>query len=121
MYALVDILVASGFSGVVMTVVTWIFTRRKNKADATASELDNVEKAIKIWRELSDELETRMTKEINELRAENKNLRNKIKEIAKENENMRSHIDCMDRQLKSAQETNKELQRKLEKYNAQFK
>lgn len=121
MYALVDILVASGFSGVVMTIVTWIISRRKNKADATASELDNVEKAIKIWRELSDELEARMTKEINELRLENKNLRHKIKEIAKENETMRAHMDSMERQLKHAQETNKELEIKLEKYNAQFK
>lgn len=39
--------------------------RRKNKAEAQSSELDNVKKAIEIWRELAQNLE----KEIEELRA----------------------------------------------------
>jgi len=51
----------------------WFFTRKKSNADAKGSELENVEQAIKIWRETAEKLSARvdeLSKEIDELRAD---------------------------------------------------
>jgi hypothetical protein len=51
----------------------WFFTRKKSNADAKGSELENVEHAIKIWRETAEKLSARvdeLSKEIDELRAD---------------------------------------------------
>lgn len=52
-------------SSVLTTIGGWFFGRRMNNAEAKKSEaqakgneLDNVEKAVKIWRDLADELKT---------------------------------------------------------------
>jgi hypothetical protein len=52
-------------------LVTWIFARRKNAAEADSMELDNVDKAIAIWRNLAKDLEAKiadMRLEIEELK-----------------------------------------------------
>ena len=52
---------------------TWIFARKKTNAEAKGSELENVEQAIKIWRETAEKLSARvdeLSKEIDELRAD---------------------------------------------------
>lgn len=49
----------------------WFFTRKKSNAEAKGSELQNVEHAIKIWRETAEKLSARvdeLSKEIDELR-----------------------------------------------------
>jgi archaellum component FlaC len=49
----------------------WFFTRKKSNAEAKGSELENVEQAIKIWRETALELSKRvdeLSKEIEEMR-----------------------------------------------------
>jgi hypothetical protein len=49
----------------------WFFTRKKSNADAKGSELENVEHAIKIWRETAEKLSARvdeLSKEIDEMR-----------------------------------------------------
>lgn len=38
----------------------YIFMRRKNRADAQKSELDNVDKAVSIWRNLATDLEKKI-------------------------------------------------------------
>jgi septal ring factor EnvC (AmiA/AmiB activator) len=51
----------------------WFFTRKKSNAEAKGSELENVEQAIKIWRETAEKLSLRvdeLSKEIDELRAD---------------------------------------------------
>ena len=39
----------------------WYFTRKKTNAEAKGSELENVEQAIKIWRETAERLEQKVT------------------------------------------------------------
>lgn len=39
----------------------WFFTRKKTDAEAKGSELENVEQAIKIWRETAERLEQKVT------------------------------------------------------------
>lgn len=49
----------------------WFFTRKKSNAEAKGSELENVEHAIKIWRETAEKLSARvdeLSKEIDEMR-----------------------------------------------------
>lgn len=52
--------------------ITWIFARKKNAADVESVELDNVEKAVAIWRSLATDLRA----EISSLKAEVEELRN---------------------------------------------
>lgn len=106
--------------GVVMSVLTWFLARRKNKAEATTNELDNVEKAIKIWRELSSDLNVRLTKEIDELRTENCKLKKELRAMLKEYETMQAQIDALEEQLKAARCENKKLINEIKKYNNNF-
>ncbi len=79
----------------VSSLLTWIFARRKNiaealqsEAEAQKSELDVVEKAIRIWREMSEELRS-------ELKASTlviEGLRAKVEELAVENQSLRLEV-----------------------------
>ncbi len=102
------------------SAITWLITRRKNTAEAESSELDNVEKAIKIWRELSTDLETRLRNDIQRLREENSNLRIEIEVINRDNEAMREQISDHQKQLKASRCENKKLLDELKKYNNNF-
>jgi len=91
----------STISAAVASGITWLFTRRKTTAEAQHSELDNVEKAVAIWRGISTDLEaqfnaleqrvTTMQLEIiklqienEKLEAENKVLREQVAELKSE-------------------------------------
>ncbi len=47
-------------SGGLFWFLTMRYQRRKLKADAAGSELDNIQTAVSIWRELSQQLEVRI-------------------------------------------------------------
>jgi len=52
-------------------IIGYFVTRKKSNADAKGSELENVEHAIKIWRETAEKLSARvdeLSKEIDEMR-----------------------------------------------------
>jgi len=54
-------------------IIGYFVTRKKTNADAKGSELENVEHAIKIWRETAEKLSARvdeLSKEIDDLRAD---------------------------------------------------
>ncbi len=58
----------------VVTLVTLRSTKKKASAEAKASELDNVQEAISIWREMAENLK----KELEESRGENELLAEKM-------------------------------------------
>ena len=74
-----DIIVA--VVGLITTIITsfgvFVFTRRKYKSDTKYSELDNVDKAISIWRNLAQELK----EEQKEMEKQIGLLRERIREI----------------------------------------
>jgi peptidoglycan hydrolase CwlO-like protein len=80
-------------SSVITGLLTWMFTRRKVTAEAKGAELDNVEKAVAIWRELATDLNKKLetlsqkcdalTTEITQLRAENKSLKKQMEKFGK--------------------------------------
>jgi TolA-binding protein len=93
------------------SITTWYFARRKNNALAESSELDNIDKAIKIWRELSQSMETRFKAEIEELRKENCDLQTKVSEMIKKNEEMKTRVKALENE-------NKKLIGQLKIYNS---
>lgn len=57
-------------TAIISAFVAWFFARKKNEAEANSLELDNVDKAIAIWRKLAQDLEAKialLTKKIEEL------------------------------------------------------
>ncbi len=95
---------------IVTALAAWFFARRKNNAEAKTSELDNVEKAIKIWRTLSQDMELKFKADIDELRKENCDLVKRIEQVTRENESLK-------KQMKGLELENKKLQEQLKIFN----
>lgn len=74
--------------GAITSVITWIAARRKNLAEVQSNELDNVDKAVKYYREMLDDMAIRYKNAIDELQAvkvEISKLEERIKQLADEN------------------------------------
>lgn len=98
---------------VISSSITWVFTRRKNKAEAKANELQNVEHVARIWRELAEDLEKRMKKEVDELRRQ-------IIDLVEENKSLIEQMENLDKQLKAARCDNKRLINELKEFNKNY-
>lgn len=68
------------------SLVTWIFTRRKQNAEVASNELENVEKAVAIWRQIASDLEGKFTA----LQSEVLELRKQVIKVEVENEKLKS-------------------------------
>lgn len=77
------------------SLVTWFFSRKKQQAETKASELDNVEKAVEIWRKMAEDLKGEIL--------ENKEENHKLREV-----------------VEKQQSTLKELQYTMERMKREF-
>jgi len=68
---------------------------RTQEAEAQGSELDNVEKAVQIWRQLSEDLK----KEISEIKKLNESLEEKMSEVLRENRDLKKTISNLKREI----------------------
>ena len=93
-----DIQIILGILALAGTASGYLFGKRKNRADAQGSELDNVDKAVTIWRKLAEDLEKKMTSEIDSLRKENEELRGLVTKLSEENEELRVKMKTLDRE-----------------------
>lgn len=62
----------------------YLFGKRKTTAEAAKIELENVEKAIKIWRGIAEDLSKKveeLSKSLNEMRAENSQLKFEMQDV----------------------------------------
>lgn len=78
------------------SLVTWIFTRKKQNVEVKTSELDNVEKAVAIWRGIASDLEgkfTAMQHQFTELQKANLELQFEVKRLKEANQELQSEID----------------------------
>lgn len=68
--------------------VTWLFGRRKQKAETKSNELENVEKGLEIYRKMLDDLKA----EISSLKQEVHTLENKVSDLLQENRSLKTRI-----------------------------
>jgi hypothetical protein len=66
----------------------WFFTRKKSNAEAKGSELENVEHAIKIWRETAEKLSAR----VDELSLEMDEMRLDLLTVHRENKAFKDYL-----------------------------
>lgn len=66
-------------------IVGWMLGKRKTNAEAIASEMENVEKALRIYREMVTDLGDKVTRLENELT----NLRKQLYETLEENRRLK--------------------------------
>lgn len=71
-------------TAIISAFVAWFFSRKKQQMEVQANELDNVEKAVRIYREVADDLSKQLKTAITELNEAKKELdeaRQTIKEL----------------------------------------
>jgi chromosome segregation ATPase len=88
---------------------TWLYQLRREKKDLLksqteidANEIDNVEKAVAIWRKLAEEMNAQVVElraqirnlsdEVDTLRAENAAFKKQVAELREENDDLRTQI-----------------------------
>lgn len=69
-------------------IIGYFVTRKKTNADAKGSELENVEHAIKIWRETAEKLSAR----VDELSQEIDELRKDLVTVHRENKQLKDYL-----------------------------
>ena len=84
-----DLLLPSA-TGAVGAFVTWIFGKRKEDVEVKSSELDNTEKAVKLWREMAEELK----KQVDDLNVKVDTLMQEVHSLRMENAELRQKIDA---------------------------
>lgn len=95
---------------ILTAIVAWFLARRKNSAEAQGTELDNIDKAATIWRNLSEQLESRLNCEIQSLRKDNGELKELVNKLSGENEEL-------ERKMKALASENKKLIEQLKIFN----
>lgn len=68
--------------GVITSIVTWFAARRKNLADVQGSELENVEKAVKFYREQLEDIAKRWREATDEANTMNGLYKQALKDLA---------------------------------------
>jgi cell division protein FtsB len=85
-------------TGFVTAGITWYAARRKNRAESYVSELDAVERAVKVWRELGEGMQKKyesLHDEVEILRGEVRGLSEENKELKKENQRLLQQIKTL--------------------------
>ncbi len=91
---------------IVASIITWFLSRRKYRAESASNELDNVHKALGIYRET-----------ILDLKAELESLREKINMVVEENETLGKKMEELSQELTEARKANRRLIAALNKHN----
>jgi peptidoglycan hydrolase CwlO-like protein len=83
-----DDIILPSITGAFGAFVSWLAGRKKENAELQGSELTNTQEAIKIWREMAQEMSDKvkelsdkvdaLTQEVHSLKTENSELKNKI-------------------------------------------
>lgn len=73
--------VITALVGIITSVVSWFAARRKNLADVQSNELDNVDKAVRFYREQLEDIATRWKAATDEANKMNQLYRTAIKDL----------------------------------------
>ncbi|THU36906.1 hypothetical protein FAM09_18255 [Niastella caeni] len=91
-------MILNALTGITTATITWYAARRKNKAETYISELDAVERAVKVWRELGEGMQKKyeaLHDEVEILRSEVKVLREDNRQLKKENQRLVQQIKTL--------------------------
>lgn len=80
-------------------LIGWITGRRKHLAETESAELANIERAIGIYRKLTEDLEKEMADlkhELTEVRRQNEELMRKLDQANKENLELKKQIESLE-------------------------
>lgn len=82
-----DVILPS-ITGAIGAFITWLAGRKKENVEVQGSEITNTQEAIKIWREMAQEMSDKvkelsdkvdaLTQEVHSLRTENSDLKHKL-------------------------------------------
>lgn len=97
--------IITAFFGLLTSVGTWFAARRKNLADVQTSELDNVEKAVKFYREQLEDIANRWKAATDEATRMNELYKKAI-----------SDLNSLEIKFKQLAEENRALLEELKKY-----
>lgn len=86
---------AGAFSG-------WFFGRRKQQAEAVQSELQTIEKAVAIWREIAQDLK----KELAEQSEQIEKLREEVSTLRRDNARLLTELKAIKRRQNQNHESN---------------
>lgn len=83
-----DDIVVPSITGGIASFITWLIGRKKENVEVQGSEITNTQEAIKIWREMAQEMSDKvkelsdkvdaLTQEVHNLRTENSDLKYKL-------------------------------------------
>ena len=111
----------------VTALITYLLTRRKYlvdvkkaKAEAKGNEIDNVEKAVKIWRELTEDLKVHFKTDISDLMTDNKLMHSQLEQVLKENNSLRQQMASLEKELKESKNENIKLSEQLKQFNQNY-
>lgn len=93
---------ATGFGG-------WFFGRRKNKADATAAEIGNLDRIINMWQKTAEQFK----KSYDELQEQNGRISDELKALREENKDLVHDVKRLNRLVEDLKCENKGLIRRL--------
>lgn len=80
--------IAAGVGSAITALWTWLRQRKKESAETKTAEIENVERAITIWRNLAQD----MRKQVDELKVEITKLSERVDELHRENEGLKIKI-----------------------------
>lgn len=117
-------MIITAVSSIITFVLTFLFTRRKYAAEikkvnveTESTEIDNLDNATRMWRELSDDIKMRLTADIEELRSENKKIREELNALTRENNALRAQMASLQKELGLAKVENEKLIQQLRRLN----
>jgi DNA anti-recombination protein RmuC len=101
--------------------LSFLFTKKKYKTEVKSNEIDNVDKAVKIWRELTEGLKKSLEADIQKLNEKNHDMELQLTNVLKENNNLKEQMTNLERQLKETTQENKNLMNQIKKYSNSLK
>lgn len=93
-----EILVTGGVgivSSIISGWVSWILARRKYNSEVDGTLIENMQKSLGFYKNLSDDNEQRLDKVLED----NVNLRQTVEELLKENKQLKKEIDTLKDQV----------------------
>lgn len=100
--------------GLVSAATAWVFSKRKYQAEASATEIENVDKAAAIWRELAESLKM----EIEGLKTNQEALLKKNRTLLDEMDKLRTEMVQLETKVISLTRENRKLRRNFEENSA---